>query len=128
MHKHYSLKTPEKERNNSIVEEHILTPTPSKLLGREESEEIFDQAEKSVEHEESKKKVKPHPFCPENWYSKENVYCQCGKCEDCETTQIGIDIQILNEYDPSPSQDWVFNYLLLLWAKSVPDKQSYAVF
>ena len=128
VHKHFPLKTPEKERSISIVEEPNLTLTPSKLLGREESEEIFDQAEKSVEHEESKNKVEPCPFCPENWYSKENGYCQCGKCEDCETmsTQIGIDIHILNEHEPSLvwrhfGKDWVMKYKHFVYGTQDPN-------
>ena len=102
-HKHAFLEDPKKERSTIGLEEPILTLTPPKLCSREE--ELIDEAEKpfDLEVQESKTKVEPCPFCPADWYSKENGYCQCGKCEDCETmtTQDGIDIHILNEHEPT---------------------------
>ena len=112
-HKNVSLEAPEKERTNFVLEEPILNLTPPKLCSREEH---IDEVEKSFDFEtqESKTKVEPCPFCPEDWYSKENGYCQCGKCEDCETmtTQEGINIHILNEHEPKIvlrhfGEDWI---------------------
>ena len=103
------MEAPNKERITFILEEPILTLTPPKLCNREE--ELVDQAEQSFDFEVQ---VEPCLFCPADWYSKENSYCQCGKCEDCETmmTQEWVDIHILNEHEPKIvlrhfGEDWI---------------------